>query len=803
MAPALPTQSSSALEPTHRRLFALGAAGAAVFALGLLAAAVRLPEWRGVGLAAASTYTERVLSALPEAGLTRSDAPPKVSLASQVEAPGESPMDRRDAAYRELDTPQAADWLAAQGRGPYVVVRVDASRAGAAPAGARGLLRVVLARDATPVAASWIPRDALRSATGPGELATIGRSLAALLSGSSPGADERGFDRLGSQFGVRAVRGTTHPPETVFWMSVGANGVVLSHRRPGATDKVIARLEESSVLDMVMPELARLLSQLVLCLVVGGSLFRLVHQRRLGMVNALLLGTLTVLFALPWALAEVEGALDLISQLLGTVLGAAALAALWAVAESWTRLSVPGFTTSLDTLRLGRLGPRAGRALLAGAACGATFAGLWLAAAALAATVPALAPAGSSSPLPVFGATRGPLHSGLLWAGVVLLLLGFAERLAPRRARSLAVTAGAVGASALFLAPFVPVRPLPAALAVAVALAALLTAAYRRFGLAALLVAAAMGFLLPSAAAAWWYRPWSPGALVASVALAAAPLVAGAVGLARPARDERGAGPVSAFVRQLEQEHRLRHEMDLLTRMQLGLLPASPPPLRGWRIAARSLLASEAGGDLYDFVTDADGSFWLAAGDVAGHGYSCAITGAMTKAGLAALIEPGRGPAEVLERLDRVLRRAASNGPRAFTSLCLARLDPATGELRLANAGHPFPFLLGADRSVRELVLPGLPLGQGPERRRDEMVVTIPPGGAVVVASDGLFEGVDADDEAYGFERAGAAIAAAAWRADPGSLLEALLADWRQHVGDAPLADDTTLVVLRRELDVG
>lgn len=799
---ALTVSTSSQTLPSHAgRLAALAGVGAAVFGLGLFAAATRLPEWRGPVLGEPARYAERVVADLPRAGLLAQAAPPRVFLTSRLEAPGESPIDRRDGAYRELDSPRAADWLAVHGRGPYVEVRLDAALAGSATNAPQGLLRVVLARDGTPVAADWIPHDSLLSAASPGDLAKIGRSLAALLAGTPPLADERVMDRYGAQFGVRAVPDATAPHETVYWMSLGANGVVLAHRRPGAADAAVARLEQTSVVDLVMPELARLASELLLVLLVGGSLLRLVHQRRLGVVNALLLGALVAVAGVQATIGESEGTLDLVTKLLASLWGACALAALWAVAESWTRLSVPGFTTSLDTLRLGRLGPRAGRALLAGAAYGAAFAGLWLGALALAATLPGLAPAGSSAPFPLFGHAAGPLHSGLLWAGVVLLLLGLAERLGAPRVPSPTLSVLAIGTAALVLTPFVPVRPLAAALLVAVALAGLLTAAYRRFGLAALLVAAAVGFLLPSAAAAWWYRPWSPGALVASVALAAAPLVAGAVGLARPARDERGVGPVSAFVRQLEQERRLRHEMDLLTRMQLGLLPASPPTLRGWRIAARSLLASEAGGDLYDFVTDADGSFWLAAGDVAGHGYSCAITGAMTKAGLAALIEPGRGPAEVLERLDRVLRRAAGNGPRAFTSLCLARLDPATGELRLANAGHPFPFLLGADRSVRELALPGLPLGQGPERRREELAVTIPLGGALVVASDGLFEGVDADDEAYGFERARTAIETAAWRVDPESLLEALLADWRQHVGDAPLADDTTLVVLRRELD--
>src|SRR5262249_54293243 len=152
------------------------------------------------------------------------------------------------------------------------------------------------------------------------------------------------------------------------------------------------------------------------------------------------------------------------------------------------------------------------------------------------------------------------------------------------------------------------------------------------------------------------------------------------------------------------------------------------------------LLATEAGGDLYDFLELSENELWIAAGDVAGHGYSCSIVQAMTTAALTSLIAPRRTPAEVLREVDRVLRRGGRR--RNFTSPAPLRLDLATGQALLANAGHPYPLLL-ENGAVREIALPGLPLGQGPKREYTDLAITLPPGSVLVLCSDGLFEAAD------------------------------------------------------------
>jgi sigma-B regulation protein RsbU (phosphoserine phosphatase) len=378
-----------------------------------------------------------------------------------------------------------------------------------------------------------------------------------------------------------------------------------------------------------------------------------------------------------------------------------------------------------------------------------------------------------------------------LQAGVVVLAVAAARRLSSQR---FAPTLAGALTALLYGAP--SFEPWTAGLVASLVMAAGLVFTHQKFGLTALLVAAFNSLCLPLAFFAARQPDWLIPALAVYGLSSLALLSIGAVALGKREEPTSERAGVPRFVRRLEEERRLRYEMDLLARMQLGLLPSTLPTVPGWTIAARSLLANEVGGDLYDFVHDERGRLWIAAGDVAGHGFSCAITQAMTKAALVSLVYSGTTPSEVLLEIDRVLRTGGSE--RSFVSLLLVRFDPASGEALVANAGHPYPLLCGRS-GVRELNLPGLPLGRGPVRSYEDLALTIEPGEALVIASDGLFEALDERDESYGFDRA-AALLAGENAASSQELLERVVADWSSFRGARPAADDTTLVVLRRAL---
>ena len=68
--------------------------------------------------------------------------------------------------------------------------------------------------------------------------------------------------------------------------------------------------------------------------------------------------------------------------------------------------------------------------------------------------------------------------------------------------------------------------------------------------------------------------------------------VAGAVGLARPERDEEGRIDAPDYVRRLDSERRVKYEMDLLSRRQLSLLPDKPPVVPGLELSVKTILAT-------------------------------------------------------------------------------------------------------------------------------------------------------------------------------------------------------------------
>ena len=524
-------------------------------------------------------------------------------------------------------------------------------------------------------------------------------------------------------------------------------------------------------------------------LTVLGMFLALLGRRRIDLVNGAAFGALSLLGTLPAFFTDPSRE-SAVENFLPGLFVSLWLFMLWSVGESYLRSVQPGLAANLDSLRAGRLGPRGGRAILYGLSAGAALAGLRLGLLAAAAARPGIWPDSLSLEFPLFG-PQNPFWFAFQTAGAVALALALALRFLPAR---WALLGGCLAAGlAIFL---VEMRPLWVHVAANFVLVPPLVVLCRRKGLAATLSATLALFLLPAAVYAGLRLEWLPAAFTVATSSSAILLGLGLVSLMRPAHSETERLKPPAFMRRLEDERRLQYEMDLLARMQLGLLPANLPQIPGWEIAARSLLATEAGGDLYDALEDEDGNLWIAAGDVAGHGYSCAIAQAMTVAALTSLIQADQTPSQVLRGVDRVIRRSGAH--RHFTSLALVRLNLRTGEGLMSNAGHPFPLLLAVGGEVQEINLPGLPLGRGPQRQYENLPFEIPPGGALVFCSDGLFEATNAREDAYGYDRPRELLRSRDSR-NAEQILETLFQDWRRYMGtNEPPSDDTTVVVIRR-----
>ena len=121
-------------------------------------------------------------------------------------------------------------------------------------------------------------------------------------------------------------------------------------------------------------------------------------------------------------------------------------------------------------------------------------------------------------------------------------------------------------------------------------------------------------------------------------------------------------------------------------------------------------------------------------------------------------------------------------------------VDPGSGELACACAGHPEPRIVRPDGSVEALPARGLAVGIEPGQEYDEVTETLPEGAAVVLFTDGVIE-ARRDGELYGEERLERLLADKAGLA-AGELAEAVLEDCRAFAGE--LTDDCAVVVLRK-----
>lgn len=255
---------------------------------------------------------------------------------------------------------------------------------------------------------------------------------------------------------------------------------------------------------------------------------------------------------------------------------------------------------------------------------------------------------------------------------------------------------------------------------------------------------------------------------------------------------------VAQLVRQQQAEARERERMEQELRVariiQQTLLPQSLPDLPGYDVAAYYQPAREVGGDFYDFLYFDNGHVAVIIGDVTDKGVPAALVMSMTRTLLRASGERLMAPGKVLERVNELLHPDIP--PRMFVTCLYALLDPASGRLRYANAGHDLPYRRHQN-GVEEMRATGMPLGLMPGMSYEEKEITLAPGDTVLLYSDGLAEAHARSGEMFGFPRVQACIDDHQGGA---ALVEHLLAELEAFTGtEWEQEDDVTLVTLQYE----
>jgi serine phosphatase RsbU (regulator of sigma subunit)/anti-sigma regulatory factor (Ser/Thr protein kinase) len=256
---------------------------------------------------------------------------------------------------------------------------------------------------------------------------------------------------------------------------------------------------------------------------------------------------------------------------------------------------------------------------------------------------------------------------------------------------------------------------------------------------------------------------------------------------------------VAQLVRQQQEEaqerERIEQELRVARLIQQTLLPKELPAVAGWQMAAHYQPARAVGGDFYDFLALPRGRLGLVIGDVTDKGVPAALVMATTRAVLRAVAQRLDAPGAVLAQVNDAL--VPDIPPNMFVTCLYAILDPSTGRLRYANAGHDLPYQRQGGEVV-ELRATGMPLGLLPGMQYEERETTLAPGDSVLFYSDGLVEAHNPRREMFSFPRLRALLSDDA-AGGTQALVDFLLTELARFTGAGwEQEDDITLVTLQR-----
>lgn len=250
-------------------------------------------------------------------------------------------------------------------------------------------------------------------------------------------------------------------------------------------------------------------------------------------------------------------------------------------------------------------------------------------------------------------------------------------------------------------------------------------------------------------------------------------------------------------------QEKLEHELTMAHNIQRSLLPKETPSLPGWQITAVWEPARAVSGDFYDFISFPNGSLGLVVGDVTGKGVPAALVMATTRSVIHAVTSSISGtgqvaPGDILRQVNNIL---CSDMPKfMFVTCLLVIIDPQTGALSVANAGHVLPTQITAQK-IQELRAVGFPLGIMPDQDYETVTAQVQPGESLFFLSDGLVESHNPNGEMFGSSRLNHHLdqARQVIPLDGQALIDQLMSELHSFAGEGwEQEDDLTFVTLAR-----
>jgi phosphoserine phosphatase RsbU/P len=243
-------------------------------------------------------------------------------------------------------------------------------------------------------------------------------------------------------------------------------------------------------------------------------------------------------------------------------------------------------------------------------------------------------------------------------------------------------------------------------------------------------------------------------------------------------------------------EQALERELDIARKVQRSFLPSEQPIVPSYEFFDSYEAAKYLGGDYYDYAFLKDGRLAVILGDVSGKGVSASLFMVKLAAEMRYHLVAESTPSDVVKALNLCFCHERWEG--RFVTLMMAVLDPTTHSLTLVNAGHMPPLIRSDDASIQELKLPpGLPLGIDEDAEYEEIPLSLEPGQAFMMYSDGLPDAMNSDEDWFGDDRLHSAFGMPNLE-DVHEMGREVLRQIRQFVGRHPQFDDRCMAIIRR-----
>ncbi len=249
------------------------------------------------------------------------------------------------------------------------------------------------------------------------------------------------------------------------------------------------------------------------------------------------------------------------------------------------------------------------------------------------------------------------------------------------------------------------------------------------------------------------------------------------------------------LLEEVQKKKAMDQEMAMARQIQQKLLPDGDPTVTGWELYGSNEASRQVSGDLYGYWPRPDGKIYVAIADVSGKGMGPGLMMAAFTAYMNAWAEIMLPPSELASRISIAL--GLHTAKNRFITAFFLLLDPATGTIQFTNAGHNPGLLLRADGSELELGSHGLPLAMLAGTPYGQGEQTLEVGDMLALYTDGITEaqnpaGID-------FDMVGIRNVVTAYKDKPLPIVgEEIHHSLDRHTRGAPLADDRTLVLVRR-----